>query len=88
MTAPQDPGELLLHLYRFAHEHSIDAFQDAALQLLQSAVPFDAAMWGTAGTTPVGIDVHTLHLFRKSPEMMAATASCRCSGSASARKPT
>lgn len=71
MTAPQDPSELLLHLYRCAHEHAIDDFQDDALQLLQAAVPFDAAMWGTAGTGDTGIDVHTLHLFRKSPEMMA-----------------
>ncbi len=84
MTAPQDPGELLLHLYRFAHEHSIGEFQDAALQLLQAAVPFDAAMWGTAGTTPVGIDVHTLYLFRKSPEMMEEYESVKHQDSAAA----
>jgi len=70
-SAPQDPSDLLLRLYAMAHEHAIDEFQDDALRLMQSVLPFDSAMWGTARTTVAGIDVHTLHLFQKSPEMMA-----------------
>lgn len=70
-SAPQDYSDLLLRLYGLSHEQTIEGFQDDALRLLQSIVPFDASMWGTARTSPAGIDVHTLHLFRKSPDMMA-----------------
>ncbi|MDQ0588119.1 helix-turn-helix domain-containing protein [Variovorax paradoxus] len=68
--ALHDFSTLLLHLYRLSHELPIDAFQDAALELIKPVLPFDASMWGTASTASEGIDVHTLHLHRKTPEMM------------------
>ncbi len=68
--APHDFSDLLLQLYRLSHERSIDEFQDAALRLLKPVLPFDASMWGTATTAPEGIDVRTLHLHQKAPEMM------------------
>lgn len=70
-STPQDPSDLLLRLYAMAHEHAIDAFQDDALRLLQTVLPFDSAMWGTARTTAAGIDIHTLHLFEQGTDMMA-----------------
>ena len=69
-SAPRDLSELLLRLYRLSHELPIHAFQDAALDLIKPVLPFDSSMWGTATTADEGIDVHTLHLHRKTPEMM------------------
>ena len=68
--APHDIGTLLLQLYRLSHELPMQAFQDAALELVKPVLPFDASMWGTATTAEEGIDVHTLHLYRKTPDMM------------------
>ncbi len=72
MTAPalHDFSDLLLRLYRLAHELPIEMFQDVALGLIKPLVPFDASMWGTATAARDGIDVHTLHLHQKSSEMM------------------
>jgi DNA-binding CsgD family transcriptional regulator len=67
---PSDFPQWLLHLYRLAHSERLEEFQDAALRLLKPVVAFDSAMWGTAATRQDGIDVHTLHLHEKSPEMM------------------
>ncbi|MGO4394312.1 LuxR C-terminal-related transcriptional regulator [Variovorax sp. M-6] len=64
-------GALLLGLYRASHETALEEFQDAALACVRPLVSFDASMWGTATLTDQGIDIHTLHLHRKSPEMMA-----------------
>lgn len=69
--APHDFSTLLLQLYRLSHELPIHVFQDAALELIKSVLPFDASMWGTATTAAEGIDVHTLHLHEKTPDMMA-----------------
>jgi DNA-binding CsgD family transcriptional regulator len=69
-SALHDFSDLLLRLYRLAHESSIETFQDAALGLIKSHIPFDASMWGTATTARDGIDVRTLHLHQKAPEMM------------------
>lgn len=65
-----DFGELLLRLYRLSREQPIHLFQDQALSLVKQEVSFESAMWGTAATAPDGIDVHTLHLHDKSPQMM------------------
>ncbi|MBT2336116.1 helix-turn-helix transcriptional regulator [Variovorax paradoxus] len=65
-----DFSALLLQLYRLSHELPIQAFQDAALDLIKPVLPFDASMWGTATTASEGIDVRTLHLHQKDPEMM------------------
>lgn len=71
-TGVADFSDLLLKLYGLANELPIESFQDAALALVRQVLPFDASMWGTATTAPEGIDVHTLHLHRKSPDMMEA----------------
>ncbi len=63
-------SDLLLRLYRLSQELPIDLFQDAVMELIKPVLPFDAAMWGTATTASEGIDVRTLHLHQKSPEMM------------------
>jgi DNA-binding CsgD family transcriptional regulator len=72
---PADFNTLLLRLYRLSQELPIQHFQDAALAQIKQVLPFDASMWGTATATPAGIDIHTVHLHQKSPEMLAAYAS-------------
>lgn len=63
---------VLLRLYRLSHELPITAFQDAALGLVREVLPFDSSMWGTATTTPQGIDIHTIHLHNQPGEMLTA----------------
>ena len=66
----EDVSSLLLELYRLSSEMPMTVFQDAALDLIKPYVPFSSSMWGTATTTAEGIDVRTLHLHQKSPDMM------------------
>lgn len=72
MSTPglQNFSDLLLRLYRHAHELPIDEFQDAALRLIKPVLPFDSCMWGTASRGTAGIDIHTLHLHNQSMEMI------------------
>ncbi|UUZ68501.1 hypothetical protein LP414_34135 [Polaromonas sp. P1(28)-13] len=63
---------MLLRLYRLSQELPIQHFQDAALAQIKQVLPFDSSMWGTATTKPEGIDIHTVHLHEKSPEMVVA----------------
>jgi len=72
MTEASIVSELLLKLYRLSGESPIDEFQDAALRLLKGSLAFDSSMWGTATTTPVGIEIHTLHLTEQGQEMLSA----------------
>ncbi len=67
-----DFSELLLQLYRHAQCQPLDAFQDAALNLVKPVVPFDTAIWGTATMTPVGVDIHQVHLHKTSQDMLDA----------------
>lgn len=69
---PTDFNTLLLRLYRLSQELPIQHFQDAALAQIKQVLPFDSSMWGTATTKPEGIDIHTVHLHEKSPEMVEA----------------
>ena len=69
---PADFNTLLLRLYRLSQELPIQHFQDAALALIKQVLPFDSSMWGTAINTLEGIDIHTVHLHQKSPEMLVA----------------
>ena len=71
-STPLNFNDLLLRLYALSQQQPIDTFQDAALQLVKPLLPFDAAVWGTASTKPTGIDIHTLHLHHKTPDMVAA----------------
>lgn len=67
-----DLSTLLLRLYRLAQEQPVEGFQDAALDLVREVLPFDSCMWGTATLTPLGIDMHTIHLLNQPQEMLAA----------------
>lgn len=69
---PADINTLLLRLYRLSQELPIQLFQDAALAQIKQVLPFDSSMWGTATATADGIDIHTVHLHQKSPEMLVA----------------
>lgn len=72
LSEGSDFSDFLLQLYRLASERPIRDFQDAALSLIKPVLPFDSSMWGTATSTPHGIDIHTIHLHDKPPEMLAA----------------
>ena len=65
-----DINDFLLQLYRIAKESPMAAFQDSALAQLKTVLPFDSSMWGTATTRPAGIDIHTIHLHQKDPQMI------------------
>ncbi len=67
-----DFSELLLKLYDHAQSQPLDAFQDAALNLVKPLVSFDTAIWGTATMTPRGPDIHQVHLHKTSQEMLDA----------------
>ncbi len=71
-TAPSGYSGLLLALYRLSLECPIELFQDAALRLVRTQLPFDSSMWGTATHTDSGIDIHTIHLHNQPVEMLAA----------------
>lgn len=68
----EDFSQFVLTLYRLSHELPLERFQDAALQHLRQALPFDSSMWGTATSRPDGIDIHTIHLHEQPPEMLAS----------------
>ncbi|MCC2673122.1 MAG: transcriptional regulator, LuxR family [Ramlibacter sp.] len=78
-------SRIVLDLYRDAQELPVDRFQDAAFERLKPAIPFDAAIWGTATMTPAGIDVHSLHTHRFPDDMMAAFLRVRHQDSAAMR---
>ncbi len=67
-----DLSTLLLRLYRLSQEVPIAEFHGMALRLLQEALPFDSSMWGSATSTPQGIDIHTIHLHNQPQEMLSA----------------
>ncbi len=69
----EDFSGLLLHVYRLSHEQPLQAFQDEALDALRRVLPFDSSMWGSAtpGAEGAGIQIHTLHLHRQPPDMLA-----------------
>lgn len=52
---------LLLDLYRYARELTLDEFQRRALDRVAEAIPFDAAWWGMARTDR---ELHSSYLFR------------------------
>jgi DNA-binding CsgD family transcriptional regulator len=72
--ALNDFSSLVLSCYRLSEELAPEHFQDEALTLLKTVLPFDSCMWGTASGADDGIDIHTIHLHQKSPEMLTAYA--------------
>ena len=63
-------SRVLLKIYSFAHHLVAKDFQDACLEAVQEILPFDSAMWGSATMSKSGIDIHTLHLFNTSMQMI------------------
>ncbi|KQR63274.1 LuxR C-terminal-related transcriptional regulator [Acidovorax sp. Leaf160] len=81
----EDFSDLLLHVYRLAHEQPLHAFQDASLDALRRVLPFDSSMWGSATPGVAGIDIHTLHLDRQPAEMLSAYEAVKHLDTAAAR---
>jgi DNA-binding CsgD family transcriptional regulator len=79
-------SSLLLAVYRSAQELPPQVFQDKILETVKPYLPFTSSMWGTATMTPVGIDIHSIHLHNSSQAMLDAydrvkhkdTAAYRC----------
>ncbi|MDO9075476.1 MAG: LuxR C-terminal-related transcriptional regulator [Rubrivivax sp.] len=67
-----DFSEFLLRLYGLAQEQPVDQFQESALALVRTVLPFDAAMWGSGTLAPAGLDIDALHLHRTSQGMLQA----------------
>lgn len=63
-------SRMLLELYRASTDLPMEAFQDHALKTVKAAIPFESCMWGSASFTEDGLDIHTIHLHNKSPEML------------------
>lgn len=70
-TAPrvdaQVLGALLLDLYRFARELSLEDFQERVLQRLAEVLPFDSAWWGMAA---LNRELHSSFPFRVPQELV------------------
>lgn len=64
---PAALSELLLRIYRAAHEQAPDAFHDAVLELLRQQIPFDSCTWGIGEVRHEGLIVHSAHLHREIP---------------------
>lgn len=71
-TILTDYSNLLLTIYRQAQELPVHEFQDRVLDAVKAYLPFDSSMWGTARMTPMGIDIHSLHLHNSSQAMIDA----------------
>ena len=66
----QEFSRLLLEVYRTAREAPFGTFEDRVLELVKPALQFERSMWGTGTATPVGLDVHTVHVHEEPEEMM------------------
>jgi DNA-binding CsgD family transcriptional regulator len=66
----QELCKFLLQLHGAARDVPFVAFQEQALLLLKSLVPFDAARWGTTRHDLRGADFHAPYLYNESPEAM------------------
>lgn len=65
-------SQLLLNLYRDAQDLPVDAFQDSTLDSLRQILPFDSSMWGHGFMRDIGLDIHSIHLYRSSQAMLIA----------------
>ncbi len=71
-----DPlSKLILELYRAARETPVEEFQELALSLLKSHVPFRTAMWGEGETTSGGLVLNSVHLHNEPQEILHGWAS-------------
>jgi DNA-binding CsgD family transcriptional regulator len=60
-------SELLLSVYRAAREMPLAQFQDAALELVKPALPFDACRWATGTASPASLVFHSAHFHQDPP---------------------
>lgn len=65
-------SELLLNLYKDAQDLPVDVFQDSTLTSLKQILPFDSCMWGHGVMKEVGLDIHSIHLYNSSHDMLNA----------------
>ncbi len=63
-------SQVVLRFYESAQRVPVQEFQDGALQVIREIIPFDASMWGSATMSDQGIDIHTLHLYNTSQQMI------------------
>lgn len=66
----QEYSGLLLEIYRATREAPLGAFEDRVLELVKPALQFEKSMWGTGAITPLGLDVHNVHVHEEPEEMM------------------
>lgn len=62
MDALSSLGQILFCLYRLTKETNPSQFQDKALELVRTYVPFDASAWPTGVLTHGEVIPHTVHL--------------------------
>ncbi len=60
----------LLEIYEAGRNASLDAFQQVALEQLQSCLRFTSSWWGEATMTPAGLDIHQSHTYNQPPELV------------------
>jgi len=71
-----DPlSKLILELYRTARETPVEEFQELALSLLKSQIPFRTAMWGEGEATDSGFMINSVHLHNEPLEILHGWAS-------------
>jgi len=68
-------SKLILELYRAARETPVEEFQELALSLLKSQIPFRTAMWGEGETTSGGLVLNSVHLHNEPQEILHGWAS-------------
>lgn len=61
---------LILQIYRAARELPVDEFQNFALGLVRSLVPFDSARWATVELAGRGAITHCLHLINEPTDIL------------------
>ena len=68
-------SKLILELYRAARETPVEEFQELALSLLKSQIPFRTALWGEGETTSDGLVMNSVHLHNEPQEILHGWAS-------------
>jgi DNA-binding CsgD family transcriptional regulator len=63
-------SRLLLEIYCAASETPTGAFEDQVLNLIKPLLGFERSTWGTGALTPIGLDIHNVHLLHDDPEEM------------------
>ena len=64
-------SNLIIELYRAAQEMAVDEFREFSLGLLNSLVPFDSAIYGSAVLKQQGMQIQEVHLHNKPIELLS-----------------